>query len=408
MNTIAPIADEPSEQPGIKLSLKAITFAGFLFSMTMSVQVGKVTGSTYLGGGVLAAGLFLLLALIRPSRFVFANARSATIMAPLLGLSLVFASSVYSTEISSLIKVLLLIALFYAVASRVPSLSPRDLLTGAMLFAAVDFLFVIATRSEWNPNTFCNHIAFATLCGTAGAMNCRKKLHQRMAWAWLAAGLAINFLFASRTAVIGMLACVGLYYAILRGRMSRVAFVYIFVIGAATTFFWSGDIAGGIADLAKQNLGSNNVIARFFLEDKTEKKIDKDFFDRERVWRAAYQTTLRNPWLGIGYDQPLFRRGHFRAHNAYLEIGYQCGIIAMIVWTLVYLGFVDYSMTKIPQAVNAPLVFMAFTSSCYLVLAGLMESSGIMSIATPGNWVAISAIVSLKSQSFEDQPYQAS
>ena len=109
---------------------------------------------------------------------------------------------------------------------------------------------------------------------------------------------------------------------------------------------------------------------------------------------------VENPFLGIGYEEPipggrLMR--NFRAHNAYLEIGYQCGVLAMLIWGFAYLYMVEFFVDRVPRQPRNPIVFLGFTSSGYLVLAGIMESSGILSLGTPGNWIAISCFLSVRS-----------
>ncbi len=375
----------------LQLSLNAVVMFLFLFSMTLGVQAGKLTDSSYAVGAVISVALAVMYFAVQPSAFFAKFGDSPVVIVPLIGLLLVFVSAVYSGELTSLIKVALLVVIFFVAASRVPSFSMPDLLTGFLIFAVVEFLFVVISRAVWNSNAFCNHIVFATFCGAAGSMGFRSRFSRNLHFAWMLAGFGTTFILGSRTAVVGLLISVGLYWAIHKGRMDRIVLRFIFVLGLFCAYVWSGDITGGVVEIAKRNLGSQNVVARFFLDDKNKKKIVSDFFDRREIWDAAYRTMIKNPFLGIGYDQPLPRMGDVRAHNAYLEIGYQCGVIAMLIWTAFYLGLVNYSASLIRFDCHDPVVYLAFTSSCYLVLAGLMESSGMMSLGTPGNWIAVSA-----------------
>lgn len=383
----------------LKLSKNAMVLAAFLFSMTLGVQGGKITGSPYVVGAFISAALVLFFVAVKPSPFFAKFGTSPVVVLPVIGLMLVFISAAYSGELTSLMKVTLLIGVFFVVASRAPSLSMSDMLTGFLLFAFFEFFFVLLSRSEWNANTFCNHIVFATLCGAAGSMGFRKQSPRNLHYLWLLAGFGITFVLGSRTAVVGMGICLVLYWAIQKGRLDRVALRFIFVLAVFCAYVWSGNISKELIELAKRNLGSQNVVAKFFLDDKSKKKIESDFFDRRVIWEAAYKTMMKHPLLGIGYDEPIPRMGDTRAHNAYLEIGYQCGLIAMLIWAVVYLGMVNYSAAHIRFDCHDPLVFLAFTSSCYLVLAGLMESSGILSLGTPGNWIAISSVAFLLNRS---------
>ena len=338
------IEEEPKQ---IQLSYRAILLFLFLFFTTLGVQAGRLAGTAYATGAFLACGLALLYVFLKPSGFFARFSGTALVLLPVLGLTVVLASAVYAAEIAPMVKATLLGLTFFVVASRIPSLSRSEFLMGLLLFGFADFLFLVVTRTEWNANTFCNHVVYASICGAGASIAIRSPFSRWYHFLWLAAGLACTFVLGSRTAVVGLFICLSLYWAFQSGKLNRLVLVFILVAGAFCAIVWSGDISGGLGELAKRNLGSQNLIAKFFLSDKSKQKIDDDFFDRKHIWKVAYTTMADNPVLGIGYDEPLPRLGGIRAHNAYLEIGYQCGVFAMLVWSCFYLGLVNFSSERI-------------------------------------------------------------
>lgn len=390
----------------LSISRGAIGFALYLLSLTLSVQAGKVTGSSAVSGIVVIAGLFILWISGRAGKGTSKLGTSLIGTSAILGLAIVVVSSLLSTEPSAMIKSVLLVVSFLVVASRSAGMSGSALVTGVTIFACVEFPFVLFTRTEWNPNALCGRIAFAAFAGIAGAMCLRPAHAKSLVLAIVLSALAVTFLYSSRTALVGILLSLGFYVAVRSGYINRAGLIFVLFFGFLLTAFFSGDVVGGFTDLAKSQLGSQNIVSRFFLEDKTSRKIDTDFFDRKLLWNRAVKTMLKNPILGIGYGEPLSKRVDIRAHNAYLEIGYQCGVLAMLLWGLVYVGLVLVSMDWVQPGRHEPVAFLAVTTSAYLVMAGMMESSGMMSIAVPGNWIAVGAFSHLYASASDSFSHQ--
>lgn len=376
----------------IAVSKPAVALGYFLLSMSLGVQALKLTGNPAFLGALVASGMAAIHLSVPSNMFSKRESSSALFVLPAIGLLIIFASSVHSASISAIIKCCMLSAAMCLMAVKAPGLKRNEILSGFLFFGIVEFAFVCGTRSEWNPNAFCNHIMFASLCIAAGAQGLPSQTLKRLAGLIIVAGVGIGFVMGSRTATIAMLVVSIAYWFVRAGNVSVTTLRCSLLAVLLASLLWSGDIGGGVTRIAIDNLDSRNPIARFFLEDKSKRKVEKDFFDRQIVWEAAFNTMQENPFLGIGYDRPLPMQRNVRAlgsHNAYLEIGYQCGVIAMLLWTFVYIHIVEYFVVQIPRYPRNPIVFLGFTSSAYLVLAGLMESSGILSLGTPGNWIAI-------------------
>lgn len=387
---------QPVEEFGLIRNWSAYGVACFLLSLTMYVMVLKFIDSAYVSGVVVMAGLAFLMFTTRATTFLSDFLQQPHGLLMLVGLILVTVSAGIALEISSLVKAFLLILMMVFVGSRMPSLHRGELLCGFMIFAVIELGLVFATRSEWNPNAYCNHISFACLCGAAGFFGTADTRYRVAGWALLVLCFGALVLTGSRTATLAFVVPNVLYLLLLSGRFTVGVVRFFLVLFAVFAITFFGDISGGVSDLALKNLDNDSAIARFFLYDKTEKKIETDMLDRRDLWEVSFEVMMDNPIVGIGYDRPLPKTAVLnsardqRAHNSYLEIGYQCGIVAMVVWALFYFLMLDFMTALIRDYGRDPIVYLAFTSTCYLVLAGMMESSGILSLAVPGNWVSLS------------------
>ncbi|QDT59169.1 O-Antigen ligase [Stieleria bergensis] len=389
-------------QPHPRTSFKnVIAFAAFLFLQTLSVQVGKMTGSNVYSGVVVTIGIAALFLLVPAGQYFRVCRGSIEITLAFVGLVLVVASAVMSGEPVAVIKAGLLGALFFVVASRASSLTSNELLSAVGTFAALNTVFLVVTRNEWNPNALCGHFVFVAICGMTCSALLPPPKANAVAFCSFSLGSLATLYFHARTAFIGLLLSLLTYQLSKRGLLDRGVFLVLMLVASISIPLFATDVSNGLRDVAENNLNSRNPIAQFLLSDKTRQKVKGDFFDRERLWKYAYEKMLDNPVLGVGYGEPLSERGDLRAHNAYLEIGYQCGLPAMLIWSGLYIGVVIQALGWVQSRPNDPLLFLVLVSFAYLVLAGMMESSGIVSISTPGNWIAVSAVVIFRTRTAE-------
>jgi O-antigen ligase len=382
---------------GIKVSLHAVIVASFLLSMSIGVQALKITHSLFLMGAIVSfglAGIYVLVPSVRANRRLLGG--SWVLLWQRVGLALVILSAVKTGQFAAIAQSLLLAGIMIILTMKVPTLSQGAILSGGLLFAVAESGFLMATRSEWNPNSFCNHIMFAALFGATSIAIVRSALVRRIGILWICAAVIVGFTIGSRTATLSILIVTAAFWMIRMGKISRVAIRFIVLVGFIVTMFGSIQINEFLTEMAIENLDDNNPVSLFLVKDKSIRKLREDLFDRRELWEAAVRTMIKNPLLGIGYEMPLPGFEKFRAHNSYLEIGYQCGVVTMVIWGLIYFHMVDYAVAMIARQPKDPIVFLAFTSSAYLVIAGLMESSGILSLGTPGNWIAIICYLHLR------------
>ena len=367
--------------------------------MSIGVQAYKFYGSIYILGAFVATGLASLFLFVPRGQFFRRYQGKAVVLIPALALFVSFSSAAATGELKPLLNVAILGATFFIVASRMSSVSLGELLTGYALFAVFEVILVLATRAEWNPNALCNHIMFAALC-SAAAFSAFQTLPARKLFAIGSVCFAslVGVSYSSRTATLAFLIVLATYVFVRNSRFNYRNLRFVGILCLLMTTYFSGDILGGLTDIAIDNLDNNNPIARFFLADKSVRNLEEGLFDRKVQWEAAFNTMLANPVLGIGYSKelPIVAAQEFRAHSAYLEIGYQCGVFALALWVLVYYSMLEYAASLIRKEPSHPLVFLLFASTSYLMLAGVMESSGMVSAGTAGNWIAVACFAHLK------------
>ncbi|MDB4492501.1 O-antigen ligase family protein [Akkermansiaceae bacterium] len=384
------------------LSLKAFSFAAFLSIGPFVVISEKLIGlgSVVLGLIQLSALLFLILPAIvsKTDHFLwFYGSSSGKLI--LTGLTLILVSIIFNFTILSILKWALLAVYLMVLPMQIPYIGQRSILGGAGIFSVVASFVIWKTFEEWNVNSVCLYVSLIALCGAAFFFGFRTKLSRFCGLFLLSLGLSTNFFLGSRTAILSLFLSVFVYYLFQRKILTvqKVRFIACAFVGA-TLLFYSPLIS--IANLGKSYLDNDSVFASFFLSDKDEDKLDFDMFDRRVVWNAAITTIIENPLTGAGYATKLPEklvdgRSATSAHNAYLEIGYQCGVPAMIVWTCFYAFIFNFACSLILRKDNRPLIFLLFTSSLYLLLAGTMESSGMCSLAVTSNWLVISCFLYL-------------
>lgn len=378
-------------------SAKMLYFAGFLCSFPISTAAGKYIGEAVAQGGVIAIGLVLLILAGRGNerrfRGWFYNQPMGALI--VVGLLTIVISALGCFKMTSFIKTAMLIAFFVLIPSSIPNLSKKQLLSGGLVFSLFTAVFMYLTRTEWNPNSICLYASSASLCAAAACFDSKKRFYRLLGVVAILLGIYVNYALGSRTATIALILPNVLFLMMSFGRLSVAALRGFMVLFAIILVLFSGNIMQKVVKIAFDNLGSKSLVAEFFLSDKSANSIDDDLLDRGEVWGAAYEVMIDNPLIGVGYGaEPPGGSVHgndkrFRAHNAYLEIGYQCGILSMLVWGWFYLRIFDFSSSLVQRFPREPMVYLCFTMSCYLLLAGIMESSGMLSLAVAGNWIVI-------------------
>lgn len=207
-----------------------------------------------------------------------------------------------------------------------------------------------------------------------------------LSYVLLVACLSFTFSLQCRTAIVAALGATVLLgiEKYTRRQRATAAFIAIFFLGGL--FFALPTIHSVTRELAVQSLGSSNPIAQFFLSDKNKSKIDNDYFDRMHVWDHVWKRIERRPIFGhgLGTEQALMG---IRSHNAFLSLMYEGGVVLLALWLTFYIpaGRSVLAREESCDAANDSLDSARVLLLSYMVLAGLLESSGLASIASPIN-----------------------
>ena len=287
-------------------------------------------------------------------------------------------------------KALGLILTLSVVPLAAASFRSREIRWGLILFAVCEMVLVCMARAkelEFNNNNLGMRIIVAGLV---------LFLLVRPAWlGWLALGGGMFFActLQCRTAVVAAtLTLAAIHYERLT-RRSRAGAVLVTLIGAVVLFLLLPVIRDVLQTLAFSYLGSQNPIAEFFLSDKDAGKIRSDYFDRSLVWEHMFERSQEHLLLGhgVGTEQAIVG---MRSHNAYLSLIFEGGLTLLVAWGAFYVVAGTAMIRRITdigsRAVrNDPEVLTrcGLALLVYMLLAGLLETSGLGSISSPVNTI---------------------
>lgn len=290
------------------------------------------------------------------------------------------AASVQDYGMNSVFKTSGLIIVFSSLIFCSGYYSGKDLRNGLILYALIELSLLYFTWSEWNAN------AVASRSATA-AITCYALMPSFvLSFSLLLLGLIVAFRFQSRTVLLSLvLSYLGMFVVRkMQKNTSAISIVLVVVFFASALFSIEG--LANLRKYAKSSLNSQNQIAQFFLNDKNEKDIDGDFFDRQRVWVEGLKTIQEFPALGVGLGNENTTNG-LSSHNAYLSLAIEGGILSLLFWILMYLeiGKCLFATSPNNSEFAKQLKSLAAFLFIYLLLSGVFEKSGIGSILSPNN-----------------------
>ena len=277
---------------------------------------------------------------------------------------------------------------FYAMAGASRYFNSKEIALALKVFAVVELLgCIILFRiggEEVNANTISVRATVACMClfTLLGPIVLR--------WAAFAACLSFSLMLGCRTSAMALLGATTFLFVEKNSRKQRGLITTVSVTGFIAAILLLPFILEGLSQLAVSSLGSDNPIAKFFLHDKTSSKITYDYLDRFEVWNYAWSYIREKPFLGygLGTEKAVML---IRCHNAYMSLIFEGGIF----WLLSWLWFYGYSVTSyynrtwLATMGQSGLFSLAAMLLFYMLLAGLVESSGLASVSTPNNLIYI-------------------
>ena len=382
----------------------------FLLLIPASTLAGKYGGGPVAQGAVLVvafSALFVTYAAKSPRQGLIGRGPIRLLSAGLAGVAI---SALVNVGPKGIVQSALIITAFATIYFTAPRLSENHLRKAFLAYAIGASLLFVATLGSWNPNALAVNFSFIGILFICGAFKTTGRAARALYGVAFGASLLGNILLESRTATVALIASIFSWWLIRVVKPSRAIIIgLVFALIAILLVVIQG---GGrlLQDLAKSHLDNTNPIAVFFLKDKNFDRVDSDMFDRRAYWDAAIEVMKKNPLIGIGYGEALPQAYLFegkegmRAHNAYLEIGYQTGVLVLILWVVFYFSIYMFFAMRIARGDSRAINVVGFLSISYLILAGVMESSGLLSLSVSGHWICIICFFYCLSREYHGTP----
>ena len=209
-------------------------------------------------------------------------------------------------------------------------------------------------------------------------------------WSILMSAFAVLMMLQCRTGIVSALGALSVLVLERFSRKKRVVFVMVIGTGLFLLFAFLPYIYGAFVDALTSVVGTDNFVSRKLLSDKTAGDIRYDMFDRADVWEHAW-IHAKEKWLfGYGMGNEGLILGGIRSHNAYLSLIIEGGVVLLGFWALLYATFLERAFSKyksLNKQGNDRLSRVLIIIVCYMLLSGILESSGFGSISSPNNLI---------------------
>ena len=280
----------------------------------------------------------------------------------------------------------------YAMACASRYFNFKEVALALKVFSFVELLGCVAMMrlggDDVNENTIAVRATVACMClfTLLGPVYLR--------WAAFAGCLAFSLKLGCRTSAMALLGATTFLYVEKNSRRQRGLVLFLAGSAFVSAIVLLPFIMEFLSQLAIASLGSDNPVAKFFLHDKTSDKISYDYLDRFEVWSYAWEFVREKPWMGygLGSEKAVML---VRCHNAYMSLLFEGGIF----WLLAWVWFYGYSVVSffnrrwLDSVGQSGLFALTAMLLFYMLLAGLVESSGLASVSTPNNLIFIFLIV---------------
>lgn len=396
-----PVYLRPSSRAiGGRPSLFASLVLGLALNSSMVSVMGSKLGafSSTVGHALAALSLIGLIALtwFRNRRFSF-NSLPQSLKLSLITLCVVTGLlgmyGVGSPSVESYLKRLVILKSagvlisLYALASSSRVFSFEEIVNGLYIFSFVELtgcFLLFYLGGDVNENAIAVRAAVASMC-----------LYTLLPHRWM--GVAAIFgclVFATklgcRTSSVALVSALSFLYIEKRSRKQRSLVLVVTFTAMTLLLVFFPLVISALQQLATASLGSENPIARFFLHDKSSAKISYDYLDRYDVWAFAWEHIRYHLILGhgLGTEHEIM---DIRSHNAYLSLMFEGGVTLLLAWLWFYLRSVValFDRRYIATVGESKLFYLSSILMVYMLLAGIVESSGLSSVATPINLIFV-------------------
>ena len=379
-------------------------FASLVLGLTLNVSMVSVMGSklgafsSSVGHALSALALVFLVILtwFRKHRFTF-NSLPQSLKLSLITLGITTALlgfyGLSSPNIQSNLRLSIvmksggvLISLF-ALSSSARIFSFKEIVNALYVFSIVELagcFLIFYTGGDVNENAIAVRVTVACMC-----------LYTLLPKQWMSIMAIFGCLVFStklgcRTSSVALLSSVLFLSIEKRSRKQRGLVLVIAFSGLTLLLVFLPLLASALQELAIASLGSENPIAKFFLHDKSSAKISHDYLDRYEVWSFAWEHIRHHLILGhgLGTEHAIMQ---IRSHNAYMSLLFEGGFTLLLAWLWFYLRSVValFDRRFIATVGESKLFHLASILMVYMLLAGVVESSGLSSVSTPMNLIFI-------------------
>ena len=398
------IGHAPYLMPTLRTKERVGVFASLVLGLTFNASLVSVVGSK-IGffpssvGNAIAAGSLIFLILVswsRSEKFKLSSLPQNFKMSVITLCVICLLVGGYGITFSPFRKTVILkmggvLVSIYAMAIASRHFNFKEVALALKAFACVELLGCFALMrmggDDVNENTIAVRATVACMClfTLLGPVYFR--------WAAFAGCLAFSLKLGCRTSAMALIGATTFLYVEKNSRRQRGLVLFLSGSVFVSAIVLLPFIMEALNQLAIASLGSDNPIAKFFLHDKTSAKISYDYLDRFEVWSYAWEFIKEKPWMGYGLGTEKAVMS-VRCHNAYMSLIFEGGIF----WLLAWVWFYGYSVASFLNrrwlaAVGQSALFaLAAMLLFYMLLAGLVESSGLSSVSTPNNLIFIFVI----------------
>jgi len=389
----------PQPRAVAKPSFFAAMVLGLTFNASLVSVMGSKLGffSSSVGNAFAAATLLFLIVFtyFRKRHFTFGslpNSLKSSLMTLcvvtlLLGLYACASPSLGSSVTTVSLKTGGTIISLVALTMAARAFTFKEISRALLLFAVVELvgcILIFIANTDVNENAIAVRASVACMCLYALLPN------RIVGWGAIVGCLGFAVSLGCRTSAMALLGSVFFLVVEKNSRKKRGLVLLMSVISLVMLLVFTPFIVAALKQLALSSLGSDNFVARFFLHDKSSAKITYDFFDRFDVWSYSWSYIVQKPVLGHGFGSELAIM-QIRSHNAYLSMLFEGGIALLAAWVWFYFRSINSLFNKrwVATVGESKLFFLALLLLIYMLLAGIVESSGLSSVSTPINLIFI-------------------
>jgi O-antigen ligase len=200
--------------------------------------------------------------------------------------------------------------------------------------------------------------------------------------------LVFSITLGCRTSFVAFTGAMVFLYFEKNSRNRRELMLALTIVMTGLLLLFLPTIVGALRQLALSFLSTDNLFVEYLLEDRRVDRIRYDFFNRNAVWEYSWSFIREKPWFGngLGTEQALMGA---RSHSAYLSLLFEGGVFHLICWMYFYIWSVFHLFRQRSnhESEESPLYSLAILLLGYMLLAGIVETSGIASVSTPINLI---------------------